>query len=624
MNTALPSRAEIPVEHTWDLTTIYPTDAAWEADFAAVAPQLAALEAYQGRLGASPATLLAAMQLSDAIDRQVSRLAVYALLHRDEDSTNPTYQALADRAEQLATRAGAAASFMRPELLGLPDGTLERFMAEEPGLQLYAHVFADLLREKPHVLAPAEEALLAEAGEMAGAPGTVYHMLADADLTFGTVTDEEGQEVALTHGRYSRFMRSPDRRLRAEAFTKLHAVYHAHRNTTAATFAANVKKDQFYARARHYPSALEAALAGDNIPVSVYTNLIAAVHDHLAPLHRYLALRRRALGIEQLHMYDLAVPLVPDSGDRFPYPETTETVLSALEVLGAEYTAAARQGFASRWVDVFETPNKRAGAYSWGAYDTQPFILLNYQDTLRDVFTVAHELGHSMHSYFTRRSQPFVYGNYTIFVAEVASTLNEALLTHYLLEHSTDPRVRMAVLGNSIDTLSGTLYRQTQFAEFEKLTHEAAEAGQALTAEGLSEQYYALNKLYQGPETFVDEASAIEWARIPHFYSSFYVYKYATGIAAATALAQQIIEEGAPAVARYRRFLSRGSSAYSIDLLREAGVDMTSPEPVVAALEVFDRQVGELEQMLQAAGRLPAAGVPATNGVAAEGATASA
>jgi oligoendopeptidase F len=401
-----------------------------------------------------------------------------------------------------------------------------------------------------------------------------------------------------------RLIRSHNRRVRQEAFTKLLGTYQAFRNTTAATFSANVKGDVFYARARNYASAREMALHGDNIPLSVYDNLIAAVHDGLPLLHRYLELRQRVLKLDELHIYDLQVPLVQETSDLFPYDEATQTVLTSIAPLGADYGAAAARGFQSRWVDVYETPNKRSGAYSWGAYDTNPFILLNYQDTLRDVFTLAHELGHAMHSYYTRRTQPYVYGGYTTFVAEVASTLNEALLTEYLLKHSADPMVRLSVVNNNLDNFRGTLFRQTQLAEFEKLTHDAAEAGEALTADRLSEMYYDLNAQYYGPGVVSDALIAVEWARIPHFYRSFYVFQYATGISAATTLAQQILSEGAPAVERYLRFLSRGSSAYSIQLLQDAGVDMTAPQPVATALEVFGTYVDEMERLLIETGRL--------------------
>ncbi|MDQ2808642.1 MAG: oligoendopeptidase F [Chloroflexota bacterium] len=608
MTATLPTRSEIPAELTWDLTPVYADNSRWEADFAAIEPLLDELGGYQGRLGADAATLLAATRLQDRIHQQVYQLAVYAMLKRDEDTTDATYQALADRAQQLMARVGAAGSFVRPELLALPDGTLDRLQAEEPDLQLYAHVFADLLREKPHVLSAAEENLLAGMSEIAAAPGTVFAVLNNADMTYGTVTDESGAEVALTHGRYGRFMQSQQRPLRAEAFLKMHATYQAHRNTCAALYAANVKANVFQARTRKYGSALEAALYGDNVPTTVYTNLIETVHEGLPLLHRYLDLRRRVLGVEQLHMYDLHVPLIGDTAAQIPYAEARQTVLDALRPLGATYGEAAAKGLTTgRWVDVYETPNKRSGAYSWGAYTTPPYILLNYQDTLNDVFTLAHELGHAMHSYFTRQGQPFVYGNYTIFVAEVASTLNEALLTHQLLQQEGDPKLRLAVVNNDLDGFRATLYRQTMFAEFEKLTHEAAEAGESLTADRLSELYYGLNKLYYGEGVVSDETIAIEWARIPHFYSSFYVYKYATGISAANALAQGIIREGQPAVDRYLRFLGRGSSTYSIDLLRDAGVDMASPAPVSQALGVFSGMLDEMERLLGETGHLPPA-----------------
>ena len=608
MAKTLPSRAEIPVQFTWDLAPMYATDDVWESDFASVPPMLEELVQYRGRLGTDAPTLLGAMTLNDALGQRVERIVVYALLRRDEDTTNATYQALGDRAEQLAVRAEAAGSFIRPELLALPDGTLDRFMEEEPGLRLYAHVFDDLLREKPHVLSDREETLLAQAGEMAGAPGTIYGMLANADLKFGTMRDENDEEIELTEGRYTRLIRSLDRRVRQTAFTQLLAAYEAHRNTCAASFAANVKKDIFYSRARSYASSLEMALYGTNVPPAVYTNLIDSVHAQLPHLYRYLDLRKRVLGLDELHIYDVQVPLVADAADSFPYGEGTGMVLAAFAPLGSDYAATVQDGLLrGRWVDVYETPNKRSGAYSWGAYDTQPYVLLNYQDTLRDVFTLAHELGHAMHSYHTRHTQPYVYGGYTIFVAEVASTLNERLLTHYLLEHTSDPAVRMAIINNALDDFRGTLFRQTMFAEFEKITHDVAEAGEALTADRLSAISYDLNKLYYGPGVVCDPLIAVEWARIPHFYRSFYVYQYATGISAATALAQQIITQGQPAVDRYLHFLSRGNSAYSIDLLRDAGVDMTSPAPVVAALDYFGTLVTQMEALLTEAGRLPAA-----------------
>src|SRR5436190_4496048 len=439
MTTALPTRAEIPAQYTWDMTTVYPADADWESDFASMPTMLDELETCKGRLGSDAGTLLAFMKLSDSINQRMARIAVYALLRRDEDTTDARYQAYADRAQQLSVRASAAASFVRPELLSLPDGAIEGFMDKDEGLQLYRHVFEDMLREKPHVLSQAEETLLAQAGELAIAPGTIFTMLEDADLKFGNITGEEGEEVEMTSGRYFRYIYSPVRRVRQEAFTALHDAYVAQRNTCAATFASNVKADLFYARARKYPSALEAALHPDNVPVEVYTNLISAVHQNLPLLHRYFKLRQRVAGYDELHMWDLHYPLVMEVDRKTPYDEATQMVLDALAPLGEQYAEGVREGYDSRWIDVYETPNKRSGAYSWGSYDTNPFILLNYQDTLRDVFTLAHEMGHTMHSYFTRRNQPFVYGDYTIFVAELASTLHEALQTDYLLKNTDTP-----------------------------------------------------------------------------------------------------------------------------------------------------------------------------------------
>lgn len=590
----LPKREEIPLQYRWDLERIYATDEAWEQDFARVQALLPQLEAYQGTLGQSVAQLLGCLKLRDQILQLTETLYSYAHMRKDEDNTVSRYQALNDRAVGLWSRVGAAVSFITPEVLAIPDEVLNGFLAAEPELQVYRFHLEDMRREREHVRSPEVEALLAEVSEVAHAPGLIFSMLDNADMKFPTIKDDEGNEVELTKGRYLRFMESQNREVRKAAFTALYSGYRERLNTIAATLASSVKRDVFYARARRYGSSLEAALFRNNIPVSVYHNLIATVRKNLPVLHKYMKVRKQLLGLDELHMYDIYVPLIKGVDWKVPYDEAAATVVEALRPLGEEYISALQEGVRSRWVDVYETRGKTSGAYSGGAYATMPYILLNHQDNVDSMFTLAHELGHSLHSYFTRKSQPFVYGDYTIFVAEVASTLNEALLTDHLLKKIEDPQLRRYLINHQLDTIRGTLFRQTMFAEFELIIHERVERGEALTAEVLSEIYRELNVAYQGPEVVLDEEIAMEWARIPHFYRAFYVFQYATGISAATALAQQILAEGQPAVERYLNFLRGGSSDYSINLLQKAGVDMTSPEPVQRTLDLCSRLIDEL------------------------------
>ncbi len=593
----LPKRSEVPVELTWDLESIYATPDAWEQDFHWVNEELPKLSAYQGRLGESAQTLYDALQLDNRISEVLGRLDVYASLRADEDTANQTNQARVGRVNMLIARASAASAFITPEILAIPQERLEGFLRDEPRLELYRHMLDELLRRKPHVRSAEVEALLAEASEVLYAPAQIFGMLNDADLKLPVIKDSKGQDVELTKGNYILFMEDRDRRVRKEAFEGLHGTFYKQRNTVAATLNAQVKSQIFRARARRYETAREAALDANNIPVSVYDNLLTTVRQNIGPLNRYLALRKKLLGLDELHMYDLYVPMVAEVEYRVPFEQAKETVAKALAPLGADYVEDMVRGFRSRWIDVLENEGKRGGAYSSGAYGTHPFVLLNYQENLNSMFTLAHEFGHSMHSYYTRRTQPYPYADYTIFVAEVASTLNEALLTHYLLETVTDRPLRMYVINHYLETFRSTLYRQTLFADFEHQVHALAESGEALTAETLSKIYKELNVAYYGAEVNVDDLIEIEWARIPHFYYNFYVYQYATGISASAALAQQILSEGRPAVERYRRFLTRGSSDYSITLLRDAGVDMTSPEPVQQAIDLFARYVGEMEKL---------------------------
>lgn len=595
---AVPTRSEVALDDKWNLEAIFPKDDAWEVEFEELPALVADVKGFNGRLGESAQTLLAALQLRDNVSQRIERLYSYARMRRDEDNTNAHYQALEDRARAMWTRIEEASSFFSPQLLEIGRDKIGAFSAEVADLKLYDHMFDDLFREQEHMLSAPEEAILAAAGEIAAGPSQVYDMLTDADMKYGTIKDEEDQEVELTQGRYLRYVRSQDRRVRKDAFMTYHEAYLRMRNTVAALYSTQVKADVFYSRTRKYNSSLESALFRDNIPVSVYSNLIEAVHESLPLLHRYMRLRKRVLELDDLHLYDLHAPLLADIDREIPYPDATKMVTEALNPMGEDYMAGVHEGFASRWTDVRETANKSAGAYSWGVYGVNPFMLLNYQDTLRDVFTLAHEMGHSMHTYYSYRNQPYLYANYTLFVAEVASTLNEELLSHHLLNSTDDKAVKLAVVNHSLEQFRSTLYRQTMFAEFEKIAHERAEGGEALTADMLSQIHIELNKLYHGDDVHVDDVVAIEWGRIPHFYRSFYVYKYSTGMAAAIALSQQILQEGKPAVDRYTRFLGLGGSQYSIDLLKSAGVDMTSPEPVRQALRLFGQRIDEMESLL--------------------------
>lgn len=596
--TAPRSRAEMPADDTWDLSAIFPDQAAWEMAIAAIRADLPRLAAMQGTLGDGAAQLLTALQLQDSIGERLGRVFSWAGLRKDEDNANAEAVANYDRAVKLSVDASEVSSFVEPEILALPDGTIDAYLTAEPALATYRHALDSLLRQRDHVLSAEQERLLAAAGEMAMAPGQIFSMLDDADLRYGTIIDEDGNEVVLTKGSYSRFIESRAREVRKQAFSSLHQAYRDHRNTLAATYAASVKADAFYARVHNYGSAIEAALSPNNIPVEVYDNLVETVNGRLGVLHRYIALRKRVLGLEKLGVYDLYVPIVPEVDREYTYEAGVETVLGALGALGEDYLGVLSGGFDSRWVDVYENVGKSSGAYSWGVYGVHPFILMNWSDRLRDVFTLAHEAGHAMHSYYSSRTQPYVYSHYTLFVAEVASTVNELLMTDALRRQTDDRLFEAYLVNHALEDIRGTLFRQTMFAEFERWAHDQVEAGGALTPDLLDARYAELCRTYYGPDVEVDEYVAAEWSRIPHFYRAFYVYQYATGISAAAALARQIVEEGEPARQRYRTFLSGGSSRYSIDLLRDAGVDMTTPEPIERALDTFESLLDELERLL--------------------------
>lgn len=594
----LQKRQDIAKDYTWNLESIFASDEEWEHDFQALQQSLPELEALKGTLSQSGQALANVLQKRDDMSLLLEKLYVYTSMRRDEDTTNGKYQAMADRAMQLVVHATTALSYIEPEILALPQETLDRFMQETPVLAIYKQQLADLNRKRGHIRSAEIEAVLAATGEVADAPDAIFSMIDNADLKLPTITDEAGKEVGLTKGNYLTYIRCANRDVRKAAFEGMQGTFLMQRNTLAATLSAQVKTDLFYTRQRNYTSCRERALAANNIPVSVYDNLVETVHENIPLLNRYMQLRKRILGLDEMHMYDLYVPIVEETTDEMTYEQAHDTVIAALAPLGENYSSLLKGAFTHRWIDVYETPGKRGGAYSGGAYATQPFILLNFQNKRDSMYTLAHELGHSMHSYFTRTNQPYQYGDYTIFVAEVASTLNEELLTEYLLKNTRDKATRIALLNHSLEDFRGTLFRQTMFAEYEQTIHHLAETGESLTADVLSEQYMALNQRYYGAETIVDDLIGIEWGRIPHFYYNFYVYQYATGISAASALVQQILQEGQPAVERYLKFLSSGSSDYSIELLKKAGVDMTSPEPVRQAFQLFDSRLTQMEQLL--------------------------
>lgn len=589
------SRAELDPRTLWKIEAMYADDDAWEADFRQAGTLAEEFPALAGTLGRSSGSLLAAFAARDALWQKVERVYVYARMKKDEDTRNGRYQAMSDRAQSLAARAGTSAAFFVPELLRIPEETIDAYLTASSALNVYRHAIRQIQREKAHVLSEPEEALIARYSELTQATNDIFSMINNADMKFGTITDEDGDAVELTHGSYSRHMESQDRRVRKEAFDAMYTAFEARKNTLAATYNYNTKTDAVVAGIRKYRSSLEAALAGDDIPVAVYDNLVASVRKWLPSLHRYVELRRKALRLDAVHMYDIYAPLVQQPAGEIPYEEAVRLVREGLAPLGETYGRDLQAGIEAGWIDVYESEGKTSGAYSFGSYDSMPFVLLNYQGRLKDVFTVAHELGHSMHSYYTRRTQPFVYGGHSIFTAEVASTVNENLLMHHLLEKEIDPDRRRYLLNLYIEEFRGTVFRQTMFAEFERFTHGMVEKGGSLTADQLCEAYFDLNRTYFGDRMVCDPAIAYEWARIPHFYNAFYVYKYATGYSAAVALSERILREGAPARDDYLAFLASGESDDPIPLLRKAGVDMADPAPVDTALAVFDRLVGELE-----------------------------
>ncbi len=593
----IPARSEVPEEFTWNLKDIYESDDAWFADYEEQKKLPGRLTAFAGRLGESAATLLAYLRLDDEIGLALSRLHGYASRKGDEDVGNGFYQDMRGKATSLWVAVSSAGAFATPEIMAIPEETLEKWYKEEKDLAVYRRSLYQIRRRRAHVLSPECEALLAASGEMADAPEEIASVFENADLKFPSVTDEKGESRELTNGTLVPLLESSDRVLRKNAFEAYYTRLGEFRNTVAATLNAQFKQLRFYAGARKYENTLAASLDRTEVPVEVYHNLIAAVHGNLDKMYRYVSLRKRMLGVDELHMYDVYTPIVPDSAETIPYEEAKKTVLSALSVLGEDYTAMLREGFENRWIDVYENVGKRGGAYS-SMGRPHPYVLLNHHDNLDSQFTLAHEMGHALHSYLSCKNQPVSTSDYVIFVAEVASTCNEVLLMRRLLSETTDRRKRAYLINHFLDQFKGTIYRQTMFAEFELAMGQMAESGTTLTADVLSEKYLALNKLYFGPDMVSDDGIALEWARIPHFFYNYYVFQYATGFSAAVAIANRILREGAPAVADYKRFLSGGSSTDPISLLRIAGVDMSTPDPVNSALALFGELLDEMETLL--------------------------
>jgi len=593
----IPARADVPEKDKWAIQDLFATDDDWRAALAKAKEFIPRITAFRGRLAESGAALLSFFRLDDEISLAFDALVHYAQRRSDEDTRVAAYQEMVSQVTRFAVEIQSAAAFETPELLAISDEDINRLYAEAPELELYRLNIDRIRRRREHVLSDKEEAILAAAGEIAASPDDIYSMLNDADLKFPDAVDKDGNKHPVTHGTFIPLMQSYDRVLRKSAFDSLYSVYGQFRNTSAATLSAQLKQLLFFANVRKYPSTLDAALDGNEVPTEIYRNLIDAVHRSFAPMYRYVALRKKLLGVDELHMYDLYVPVVDGVEMKFTFEEAKEIALKALAPLGEDYLNLLREGFANGWIDVYENEGKRSGAYSAGAR-VHPYVLLNFKGTLDDVFTLVHEMGHSIHSYLSNKTQPTAYQDYVIFVAEVASTCNEALLMEYLLSVTTDKKERAYLINHFLEQFRGTLYRQTMFAEFELAANEMTQRGEGTTAEALCAMYKKLNEQYFGPEMNVDEEISLEWARIPHFYYDYYVYQYATGYAAAIALSRRILREGEAAVKDYLGFLSGGCSADPITLLRGAGVDMASPKPIEDATKLFDEMISEMEKIL--------------------------
>ena len=596
-NKKIPERNEIEEQYKWAIHDIYATDELWEEDLKKAKEMIPVAAAFAGKLGENAENLLAYMQLEEKIEVIADSLGNYAMRKSDEDSRDSKYQAMVGRLMSTYVELNAASAFSTPEIMAISDETMEEFYAACPELEKYRRCLNDIRRRRAHVLSPAEEKLLAAAGEVTGSPSNIYSMFNNADITFPDAIDSKGEKHPLSQGTYISYMESEDRTLRESAFKNLYHGYGAYKNTLASVMSAQVKQLQFYAQARKYNSSLEAALDRTNVPTEVYTNLIEAVHKNMDKMHRYVELRKKLLGVDELHMYDIYTPLVEGVDKKSSIEDAKKLVYDAMAPLGEDYRAILKEGFENRWIDVYENAGKRNGAYSAGA-KVHPFVLLNYTGTLDSQFTLAHEMGHALHSYLSNKTQAPLDADYVIFVAEVASTCNEALLMEYLLAKTTDKKERAYLINHFLDQFRGTLYRQTMFAEFELNIGKMAQEGTSLTPDVLNAEYRRLNRLYFGDSVVLDDEIDMEWMRIPHFYYNYYVFQYATGYAAAIALSRRILKEGESAVKDYIGFLSGGCSKSPIDLLKGAGVDMSTTKPVEEALALFGELIGEMEELM--------------------------
>ena len=590
-------RSSIESIYKWNIDEMYNNKEAIDVDIKKVESILKEVKNYKGKLGSSKDSLYKALKLSEDASRIVQNLYVYTHMKQHEDTRINENQGMATKIEMLSTELSMATSYIVPEIISIDDKILNEFL-ESKDLSFYEKYIDDILREKPHTLSEREEEILAATSDISGVAENVYDMLSFADLEFPEIEDEEGNKVKLTHSNFSVFLKSKNQRVRKDAFEALYSVYDKYKNTFASTLYGGIKSEIFYSKMRKHKSALEGSLFNDDVSVDVYNNLILAIDENLDSLNKYVELKKRFLGLEEIHMYDLYVPLTDKFDMKIPYEKAQDIILKALRPLGEDYLNIIKKAFSERWIDVYENEGKQGGAYSWGSYDSHPYILMNYHDDLNSLFTLIHELGHSVHSYYSRTSQEYLYSNYKIFVAEVASTLNELLLINYLLDNSSSREETIYLLNYYLEQFRTTVYRQTMFAEFEKITHEKVEGKEPLTAKEFTDIYYGLNEKYYGKSCNVDRQIGLEWARIPHFYSNFYVYKYATGFSAASALSQQILKEGESAVQRYISFLKSGGSEYPLVQLKSAGVDMEKKESVDSALSVFSELVDKLEKEL--------------------------
>lgn len=591
----LKTRDEINSTYKWKVDKMYINSAAWEEDFEMLKSKAPKMQSFSGKLGRAE-DLLAFLENNVEIERLLDRLLVYAHLRADEDTAKAEFQVLKNKIDAYGAEVSSITAFFVPELLSLPEGAVDEAITKLPALELYEFYLRDILDQKPHILSVEEEKLLASVSDCLNAPGNIFGMLTNADMVFPSIKDESGNEAQLTEGNYSTFIKSKDRRVRKDAFDALFGTYRGFKNTLTTSLTSSIKNFVFIAKTRNYTSALESSLKPNNIPIEVYDNAVDTINNNLSSLHKYVSLKKKLLGLDEIHMYDLYVPIVDVEVDHIEYADAVKIALDGIKPLGQEYLDIFKKGISEGWVDVFENKGKRTGAYSWGCYDSMPYVLLNYNYQLNDVSTLAHEMGHSIHSFYSRKNQPYIYSEYELFCAEVASITNECLLIDYLIKNEKDKKKRLFLINQQLEGIRTTVFRQCMFAEFEKITHESIEGGNPLSPEDLCKIYHDLNVKYFGEVMVIDEGVDMEWSRIPHFYNDFYVYQYATGFAAANSFSKMIVEEGESAVERYKGFLKSGGSDYPINILKKAGVDMSTPKPLEDTIRRFDELLGMLEK----------------------------